>query len=98
MKIIVLLVLPTLNLALFRASKIPGASEIEELNDAPGGGHRVTLRDPEGMPVSIIFGQEPRNVESQYPEKLIINYEDTKERLDKFQRFKEGPAAVHKVS
>lgn len=80
-----------------RASRIPGASAIEKLHDAPGGGQRVTLTDPEGMLVGVIFGQEPRSFESSYPEKLIYNYEDTKERIDKFQRFKEGPAAVHKL-
>lgn len=47
--------------------------------------------------MSVVFGQEPRSVEGHYPEKLIINYEDTKERVDKFQRFQEGPAAIHKV-
>jgi len=81
---------------LVRASKVPGASEIETLHDAPGGGQRVTLKDPEGMLVNVMYGQEPRQVE-KFPEKLIINYEDTKERIDKFQRFKEGPAAVHKL-
>jgi len=82
---------------LVKASKIPGATPIETLDDSPGGGQRVTLTDPEGMPVNVIFGQEPRNVESQYPEKLIVNFEDTKERENKFQRFKKGPAAVHKL-
>lgn len=32
-----------------------GASSIEEL-DEPGGGHRVRLRDPSGMPIEIVYG------------------------------------------
>lgn len=31
------------------------------------------------------------------PEKLVYNFEDEKKRINKFQRFTEGPAAVHKV-
>lgn len=79
-----------------RATRIPGASQIEVLHDAPGGGFLVTLVDPEGFPVNLMYGQSPAEA-GKVPEKLILNFEDEKPRLRNFQRFKPGPAAVHKV-
>ncbi|KAL3455997.1 Glyoxalase/Bleomycin resistance protein/Dihydroxybiphenyl dioxygenase [Aspergillus heterothallicus] len=79
-----------------RATALQPSSKIKELPEAPGGGHIVTLHDPEGFPVNLIYGQksaEPTNV----PEKLTYNYEYEKPRIRKFQRFKAGPAAVHKL-
>lgn len=81
-----------------RATKIPGAGPIETLHEAPGGGRRVTIIDPEGFPFNLIYGQSPELEESRIqPDKLIYNYESEKTRIGQFQRFKEGPAAVHKV-
>lgn len=57
----------------------------------------VTIPDPEGFSVHIIFGQEPVTSKPA-PEKLPLNYEIEKERIRKFQRFQPGPAEVHKVS
>lgn len=79
-----------------RAAKLPTASNIQALSDAPGGGSMVTFTDPEGFPVNLIFGQEVAE-KGEYPEKLTINYEDEKPRIRRFQRFQPGPAAVHKV-
>ncbi|KAK2807301.1 hypothetical protein FQN50_005455 [Emmonsiellopsis sp. PD_5] len=79
-----------------KASKLPGASAIENLDDAPGGGSLVSLIDPEGFPVNLIYGQTPAEV-GKLPEKLIVNYEVEKTRERKFQRFQTGPAAVHKL-
>ncbi|KAF2864872.1 Glyoxalase/Bleomycin resistance protein/Dihydroxybiphenyl dioxygenase [Massariosphaeria phaeospora] len=79
-----------------KASKIAGATQIEELTEAPGGGHQVTLYDPEGFPVVLIYGQEPAPP-GPMPEILATNYEVEKPRVAKFQRFKPGPAAVHKL-
>ena len=79
-----------------KAARLKGASPIEDLKDAPGGGHLVTAIDPEGFPVCFIHGQEPAEM-GKLPEKIIINYEQEKPRVREFQRFKEGPAAVHKV-
>jgi catechol 2,3-dioxygenase-like lactoylglutathione lyase family enzyme len=79
-----------------KAAKIPGASAIEELVDSPGGGKIVTLHDPEGFPVSFMFGAEPAP-KHDYPKKVIYNYEDDKPRVRKFNRFTPGPAAVHKL-
>ncbi|KAJ5174369.1 uncharacterized protein N7482_000246 [Penicillium canariense] len=79
-----------------RAAQLPTAGEIRELSDAPGGGSMVTLTDPEGFPVNLMFGQEaPKKTE--FPEKLILNYETEKPRTRRFQRFQPGPAAVHKL-
>jgi hypothetical protein len=39
---------------------IPGASEIYELSDAPGGGYCVTFKDPnDGFPMHLVYGQAP---------------------------------------
>ncbi|GLI75889.1 hypothetical protein PoHVEF18_004155 [Penicillium ochrochloron] len=78
-----------------KAAKLPTASKIQELSDAPGGGSMVTLTDPEGFPVNLIFGQQKAE-RGEYPEKLTVNYEEEKPRIRRFQRFQPGPAAVHK--
>ncbi|KAJ1326983.1 catechol 2,3-dioxygenase [Microdochium nivale] len=79
-----------------KAARLQGAGPIEELTEAPGGGHLVTVIDPEGFPVCFMHGQKPAEV-GQLPHKLIINYEGDKPRARQFQRFREGPAAVHKL-
>lgn len=79
-----------------KASKLPGASPIEELKDAPGGGHLVTLHDPEGFPINLIYGQTPAE-KGHLPEKVILNDETDKPRVRRFNRFTPGPAAVHKL-
>lgn len=81
---------------LVKASKLNGAGPIQSLDDAPGGGSLVTALDPEGLPINFIHGQEPAKV-GKMPERLIVNFEAEKPRMRKFQRFDEGPAAVHKV-
>ena len=83
--------------SLHRARRLPGAGEIEELKDAPGGGYRITFHDPEGFPVNLVFGQGPAET-GKLPTKLVFNFENEKEREGAFQRFRDGPAAVHKVS
>lgn len=79
-----------------KASQLPGSSPIEELVDAPGGGHMVMLHDQEGFPVNLIYGQTKKE-DGPYPEILTTNYEKDKPRVARFQRFKPGPAAVHKL-
>ncbi|KIM95298.1 hypothetical protein OIDMADRAFT_45226 [Oidiodendron maius Zn] len=79
-----------------KAARMLGATEIEELTDAPGGGSRVTIFDPEGFPVNLVFGQEMAET-GKLPEKLIYNWEQDKPREGAFQRFSTGPAAVHKL-
>ncbi|KAF3179999.1 hypothetical protein TWF225_001946 [Orbilia oligospora] len=80
-----------------RASKL-GNSPIVELKQAPGGGHMTTIHDPEGFPVNFIYGASPRPQPKRQPlEALQINDEFSKPRKGAFQRFKPGPAAVHKL-
>jgi len=79
------------------ATKIPGAGKIETLDDAPGGGKRITIMDPEGFPVNLTWGQHPISTERKHPENLIYNSVANKPRINQFQRFKEGPAGVHKL-
>lgn len=56
----------------------------------------VSLTDPEGFPMNLMFGQSPAS-KGEFPEKIMINYENEKPRTRRFQRFEPGPAAVHKV-
>jgi hypothetical protein len=78
-----------------KATKIVGASQITKL-DAPGGGEIVTLTDPVGHLVHLIHGQEEKLKQDFSLEKLTVNYEDEKPRRGKFQRFKPGPAPIHR--
>jgi hypothetical protein len=79
-----------------RAAQLEGASPIQELSDAPGGGYLLTLHDPEGFPVNLMWGQTPAEV-GKLPNTLIHNYEAEKPRTREFLRFQPGPAAVHKL-
>ncbi|RHZ54842.1 trihydroxytoluene oxygenase [Aspergillus thermomutatus] len=79
-----------------RAADLPTGSTIQELKDAPGGGFMVTVKDPEGFPINLIYGQTPA-APGEYPSKLVVNYESDKPRVRHFQRFVPGPAAVHKL-
>ena len=78
-----------------RATKIHRATSIEPL-DAPGGGEIVTLTDPVGHKVHLVHGQAKKEAHFPELEKLVINYEDEKPRKGSFQRFKPGPAPVHR--
>lgn len=80
-----------------KAAALPSAAgPISEMNDAPGGGYIVTLHDPEGFPINLIYGQTPAT-QGDLPEKVIYNDETDKPRVRKFNRFTPGPAAVHKL-
>ena len=72
------------------------APKISELKDSPGGGNMVTIYDPEGFPMNFIHGQQTREADPERPQ-LLVNFEKTKVRQGKFQRFKPGPAPVHKL-
>lgn len=80
-----------------KAAKLPGAGTIEEMKDAPGGGHILTLHDPAGFPFNLMHGQQPAARDEDVPDKLLQNYEVDKPRVRKFNRFTPGPAAVHKL-
>lgn len=76
-----------------KAEAVPGATKIATLK-APGGGEIVTLTDPIGHKVHIVYGQQENETEFPKLEKLVINFEDEKPRKGKFQRFSRGPAPV----
>lgn len=80
-----------------RASALEGGVPIEEMKNAPGKGHIVTVHDPEGFPISLVYGQEMVNSQGA-PVKITSNYAEDKPRIREFLRFKPGPAAVYKVS
>ena len=65
-----------------KATKLPGAesSSIETLHEAPGGGFLLTLHDPEGFPINLLYGQEPAP-KGEYPSKVIVNDEVDKPRV-----------------
>jgi hypothetical protein len=54
------------------------------------------LEDPEGFPINLIYGQEKAQV-GTLPSKLLVNDVVETPRKREFQRFKPGPAAVHKL-
>ncbi|GFF46822.1 metapyrocatechase 2 [Aspergillus udagawae] len=82
-----------------KAAKIPGAFPVQDISGAPGGGRMVTIADPDGFLINIIFGQEERREDASASptEKLKFNYPNEKQRLRQFNRFNPGPAAVHKL-
>lgn len=80
-----------------KATRIEGATGISAL-EGPGGGEIVTLTDPAGHLVHLVHGireKEPE-VAQKNLQKLVVNYEDDKPRVGRGQRFKAGPAPVHK--
>ncbi|KAE8361869.1 Glyoxalase/Bleomycin resistance protein/Dihydroxybiphenyl dioxygenase [Aspergillus caelatus] len=81
-----------------RASKLSSAEPVEQLHDAPGGGFLVTVTDPEGFPVNVIYGQQLVADKPTYsPEKVVLNFPEEKPRVRQFNRFEPGPAAIYKL-
>jgi hypothetical protein len=78
-----------------KATQIHGASAISPLS-GPGGGEQVTLKDPAGHLVHLVFGRQEKPVEEMNLKKLVVNYEHDKPRKGQFQRFEPGPAPVHR--
>ncbi|KAJ5464806.1 oxidoreductase [Penicillium daleae] len=83
---------------LVAATKLPGATKIYDLRDAPGGGRCVTFHDPvDNFPFHLVSGQKPHADEKAFPQ-LDFNFPTDKHRSgNKTQRFKKGPAPVHKL-
>ncbi|RFU27197.1 NAD(P)H oxidase (H(2)O(2)-forming)/Kynurenine 3-monooxygenase, partial [Scytalidium lignicola] len=86
---------------LIKASKLEGASSVIPY-DGPGGGRIVTISSPSGTKIHVIWGVEERPA----PEKVVsatevhrgpYNTALEKFRKGEFQRFKLGPAMVHKL-
>lgn len=79
-----------------KALKVPGAGSVTQLEPGAGGGQQITLTDPFGHKVHLIWGWQEEKAENMKLEKLVINYEDEKPRKGRFQRFRPGPAPVHR--
>lgn len=79
-----------------KAKKLHSASAPIHLEANAGGGQQVTLTDPFGHKVHLIWGWQEKEREPMQLEKLTINYEDEKPRKGRFQRFRPGPAPVHR--
>lgn len=59
---------------LVAAEKLPGATRIYELSDAPGGGRCVTFYDPvDNFPFHLVYGQTPHADEKALPQ-LDFNF------------------------
>ena len=63
-----------------KATRLEGAVQIVGMSDAPGGGYMVTVHDPEGFPINLMYGQTPAQT-GTFPEKIIYNCEDDKPRV-----------------
>lgn len=57
----------------------------------------VSIIDPEGFPVNVVFGQDPVEVLDAPREKVVLNYPEEKPRKRMFNRFEPGPVPVYKV-
>jgi len=81
----------------------PNASKIED-RAGPGGGKIVTITDPNGLPVSFVYGQQlkDKRVDSEIKlsredDGVDQNFAFEKSRRGKFRRFRAGPSPVHKL-
>ncbi|PMD50745.1 Glyoxalase/Bleomycin resistance protein/Dihydroxybiphenyl dioxygenase [Hyaloscypha bicolor E] len=77
------------------AAALPGASQIAD-SDVPGGGSTVTLKDPNGHNIMLVFGQILSS-HSKSLHQVEMNSACVKPRVGVFQRFKPGPSPVHKL-
>ncbi len=82
--------------ALKAATKIPGASGIENI-DEPGGGKRVRVKEPNGYEMEIVYGME------KVPE-LPVRYQhvnsgiDPHKRKGEVMRLTKGPSQVKRIA
>lgn len=85
-----------------KAKGLPGATH-KLLDDMPGGGEMITIARPNGTYLYVVYGQTERELdetdiptathESQGP----FNTPFEKPRKGQFQRYRDGPALVHKL-
>ncbi|KAH7403048.1 Glyoxalase/Bleomycin resistance protein/Dihydroxybiphenyl dioxygenase [Cadophora sp. MPI-SDFR-AT-0126] len=81
------------------ASKLPGASKIQDLT-TPGGGEFVDVKDPQGVNIRLIYGitYRPKDkLQDERPKPVVFNTWEDKPRRGEFQRFESGPSKVHKL-
>lgn len=70
---------------LAQVADFPEASAVEPI-ERPGGGWRVRLRSPDGVPFELVHGIEPHRAELPCREPLRINHGQTKVRYGEWQR------------
>ncbi|KAJ5794611.1 hypothetical protein N7457_001210 [Penicillium paradoxum] len=85
-----------------KAAKLPGATR-KSLDDAPGGGEMITFARPNGTYLYVIYGQTERKVDgpdlpsATHEFQGPFNTPFEKPRKGQFQRYRDGPALVHKL-
>ncbi|KAH7014746.1 Glyoxalase/Bleomycin resistance protein/Dihydroxybiphenyl dioxygenase [Ilyonectria destructans] len=84
-----------------KAAKLDGAV-IDSLDDAPGGGDIVTFNRPDNTFFHVVFGQKeretsPREPTATHEQQGPYNGAFDKPRRGRFQRYRHGPALVHKL-
>ena len=77
-----------------RASYLPGASSIVTAAD-PGHGKIVTLHDPNGFEIRLLFGQELLDEKPKEP--TAVNTPLEKRRKGEFVRVQQSPSLIHKL-
>lgn len=70
---------------------------VETITDAPGGGKRVRLTDPDGSRVDVIFGFTPNTPRDARRELLVANTPQVKKRVDAEVRTEMGPTPIFRV-
>ncbi len=81
--------------ALEQASKFPEASDIEPI-DRPGGGQRVRLKSPDGLPFELVHGIEALPA-LDHRKALNINTGNNKVRHGEYQRPQLEPSPVLRI-
>ncbi|KAI1084698.1 Glyoxalase/Bleomycin resistance protein/Dihydroxybiphenyl dioxygenase [Whalleya microplaca] len=84
-----------------KAALLPGATP-SSLGDAPGGGKMITFSRSDDTKFHVIYGQKERKVDGPPPSATHevqgpYNGPYEKPRLGTFQRYRDGPALVHKL-
>ncbi|KAI0445549.1 Glyoxalase/Bleomycin resistance protein/Dihydroxybiphenyl dioxygenase [Xylaria telfairii] len=84
-----------------KAALLPGATP-SSLADAPGGGKMITFSRSDDTQFHVVYGQVEREIEGAAPSathEVQGPYNGPFEKLRKgtFQRYREGPALVHKL-
>ena len=77
------------------ASRVPGASPIENL-DEPGGGRRVRLTDPIGYTVELVHGRQKAAAIPVEPVALNVGWDGLRRKT--LQRFPNRPSNVKKIA
>ncbi|EKD18862.1 oxidoreductase [Drepanopeziza brunnea f. sp. 'multigermtubi' MB_m1] len=84
-----------------KAMRLPGATR-RDLVGVPGAGELVSVSSPGGTKMHLLWGQQTRAAPSTEPSAQVVsvgpaNHPFMKERKGAFQRFKPGPAMIHKL-